>query len=713
MTEVIERRELNGLRCMLGMLGVDVHNKGIRTLGGLLRDRGAEIVYVGEHNSAAGMAAAAADEDVDVIGLSYSTTTYLAHTPALLEQLTEQGIGDVPVMVGGLIHADDEPALREMGVAGVFGPGADLEEIVAFLCRVRDGHDDGSAAAAGPGPPAEGELETAPVTGSGSGDVADESIRLSRTRSWGGLEVEASYGPEEPDEKYRSTLGDPGEYPYARGSYPKMYRSRMWTLRNIVGYGTPADTRDGLRIAREAGSPGYDIVLDTLSQEAIDPDHPSFRADVGMEGCSIGCVADLEALLDGIDITETDIAWHSTVLLYPMLVAMAQRQGIDVSKVQGSHMPDHMQLNLTGYGERVMPARLARRATVDILEYVSANSPKWACGFPQAYNLRERGLTPVQEIAVGMAIVNQAFGDLAERGVSADQVAPTLAWVSTADIDLFEEVAKYRALRRTWARTLKERFGAVDPRSLRLRIACHTSGRALTYQQPLNNLARATVQSLAAILGGVQSLEACTWDEPISIPTHEARELATRTQQILAHEAGVARTADPLGGSWYIESLTDRIESEALSLLAQIEERGLDSAVESGWLEGLMDEVNAGREDEMAAGERILVGVNAFARDDEPAPGRFSFDTSATQEHVDAFIQRKEQRDHRLLRDRLLALRARAEAGENCVQEMVDAFVVDATMSEVWGTFRQALGFSYDPFNVVRSPLDVPEGAQP
>lgn len=710
MTETVDRAELNGLRCMLGMLGVDVHNKGIRTLGALLRDRGAEIVYVGEHNSAAGMAAAAAAEDVDVIGLSYSTTTYLAHTPALLKQLAENGVDDIPVVVGGLIHADDEPALREMGVAGVFGPKADLDEVVAFMRRVRDGFDGRGSVSEHKS--VEPKIEPSAASKPAQPDVADESVRLSRTASWGGLDIEASYGPAEPDEKYRSALGDPGDYPYARGSYPKMYRSRMWTLRNIVGYGTPADTRDGLRIAREAGSPGYDIVLDTLSQEAIDPDHPSFRADVGMEGCSIGCVADLEALLDGIDITETDIAWHSTVLLYPMLVAMAQRQGIDVSKVQGSHMPDHMQLNLTGYGERVMPARLARRATVDILEYASAKSPKWACGFPQAYNLRERGLTPVQEIAVGMAIVNQAFSDLAERGVSADQVAPTLAWVSTADIDLFEEVAKFRALRRTWARTLKERFGAVDPRSLRLRIACHTSGRALTYQQPLNNLARATVQSLAAILGGVQSLEACTWDEPISIPTHEARELATRTQQILAHEAGVARTADPLGGSWYVESLTDQIESEALALLDQIEERGLDLAVESGWLEGLMDEVNAVREAEMATGERILVGVNAFAHDNEPTPGRFSFDTSATQEHVDAFIRRKETRDQQLLHDRLRALRTRAEAGENCIQEMVDAFVVDATMSEVWGTFRQALGFSYDPFNVLSSPLDEAQGVR-
>lgn len=704
--------ELTGLRCLLGMLGLDVHSKGIRTLGGLLRDHGAEVIYLGEHNSPEGLARAAADEDVDVIGLSYSTTTYLAHTPALIEALAAVGVSDIPVMVGGIIHADDEPALREMGVAGVFGPGSGLPEIVAFLQRIRDRRsgtvDTGAPAGAPAGPSVTSSAaeSRAAAPGAVMADAPDESIRLSRTRSWGGLETDSHYGPVEPDAGYRDRLGDPGTFPFARGSYPKMYRSRMWTLRNIVGYGTPADTRDGLRIAREAGSPGIDIVLDTLSQEAIDPDHPTFRADVGMEGCSIGCVADLEALLEGIDVTETDIAWHSTVLLYPLLAAMARRQGIDVSRLQGSHMPDHMQLNLTGYGERVMPARLARRATADILDYVCRHSPRWACGFPQAYNLRERGLTPVQEIAVGMAIVNQALGDLAERGVSADMVAPTLAWVSTADIDVFEEVAKFRALRRIWARTLRERFGASDQRSLRLRIACHTSGRSLTYQQPLNNLVRATVQSMAAILGGVQSLEACTWDEPISIPTHEARELATRTQQILAHEAGVARTADPLGGSWYIEALTDRIEAEALAFLAEIEERGLDNAVESGWLEGVMDRVNADWEAEMRTGERILVGVNAFARDDETPPGRFAFDTSSTENHVTAFRARKQSRNSAVLHDRLTALRQRAERGENCVEEMIEAFVANATMGEVWGTFREALGFPYDPFGVVDSPLD-------
>lgn len=548
-----------------------------------------------------------------------------------------------------------------------------------------------------------------PNTEDTTGVGATASVALSRTSTWGGLDVDSFYGPGEDvsREEYDRDLGDPGTFPYTRGSYRDMYRSRMWTLRNIVGYGAPADTRDGIERARAAGSAGIDIVLDTLSQEAIDADHPSFAPDVGMEGCSVGCVADMEELLAGIDISETDIAWHSTLLTYPMVAAFALRKGIPLDRIQGSHMPDHLHHTVTGYGERLMPAALAQRATVDCLEYVARHSPRWSCGFPQAYNMRERGLTPASEIAVGMAIVNHTLDDLAKRGVSADDVAPSLAWVSTAGIDLFEEVAKYRALRRVWSRTLSERFGAVNPRSLRLRIACHTSGRALTYQQPYNNIARAAVQTLAAILGGVQAVETCTYDEAISIPTEEAREVAIRTQQILAHEVGAARTADPLGGSWYVEALTDSVEAEALRLLAEIEDMGLMEAVTSGWIEDLMDESNVVQEYEMSRGERILVGVNAFAHSDGETPPRFAVDQPSIEEHVAAFRRRKETRDQDTLTAALRTIYDLAVDDKNCVGAMIDAFTHDATIAEVWGTFRMALGYTYDPFGVLTAPFTV------
>jgi methylmalonyl-CoA mutase N-terminal domain/subunit len=537
----------------------------------------------------------------------------------------------------------------------------------------------------------------------------EDSVRLSRTRTWGGLETQVSYGPSDvADVDYERDLGDPGTFPFARGSYPEMYRSRMWTLRNIVGYGAPEDTRDGIASALSVGTAGIDVAVDTLTAEAIDPDHPVVRADVGLEGCSLPSLRDLERLHGDIDITKTDIAWHTTMMIYPMVAAYAVKHDVPLEKIQGSHMPDHLQLTLAGWGDKIMPADLAHRATVDCIEYAATHSPRWSLGMPQAYDLRERGLTPVGEIAVGMAVVNATLADLADRGVHVDQVAGSLAWVSTTDIDLFEEVAKFRALRRIWARTLTERFGAQSSRSTRLRIACHTSGRSLVHQQPLNNLTRAAIQTMAALLGGVQSVEACTWDEPVGIPTPEARELATRTQQILAHEVGAARTADPLGGSYYIEALTNEVEAQALKLLASIEERGLVKSVQDGSIESLMDDHNSEREREMASGERIVVGVNRFTSSSQAhsRPQRFTFDRTGIDRHLQRFAELKAGRDADALARRMTELYVAARRGDNPVPEMMNALIADGSIGEVWGVMRMAQGHPYDPFGVLSSPWE-------
>jgi methylmalonyl-CoA mutase, N-terminal domain len=537
-------------------------------------------------------------------------------------------------------------------------------------------------------------------------DFDEVSVKLSRTRTWGGLETHPSYGPgDSSDVDYERDLGNPGEYPYTRGGYPRMYRSRMWTLRNLVGYGAPEDTRDGIATARAAGSGGIDVVVDTLTAEALDPDHPALGADVGLEGCSLPSVRDVERLLEDTDVTRTDVAWHTTMMIYPMVAALATRQGKPLDQIQGSHMPDHLQLSLAGWGEKIMPADLAHRATIDCVEFASQHSPRWALGLPQAYDLRERGLTPAGEIAVGMAIVNATLEALAERGVGVDEVAPSLAWVSTSDIDLFEEVAKFRALRRVWARTMKERFGAADPRSMRLRVACHTSGRSLTHQQPLNNLPRVAVEALAALLGGVQSVDTCTYDEPVGIPTHEARELAIRTQQILAHEVGAARTADPLGGSYYVESLTNQVEAEALTMLAKIEEAGLVKSVHDGTIEALMDDYNMRLADELDSGERIMVGVNRFVPANQEVPPRFQFDRAGIDTHIRRFVEMKATRDRALLDRRMDELYIAARGQHNPHQQMIHALVADASIAEVWGTVRVAQGYPYDPFGAIESPF--------
>jgi len=536
--------------------------------------------------------------------------------------------------------------------------------------------------------------------------IEDVSVKLSRTATLSGIETEPFYGPEERSARYDSTVGDPGQFPFTRGAFPQMYRSRMWTLRNIVGYGSPEDTANGIDGAIALGSAAVDVVFDVVSTQGLDPDHPVLRDDVGLDGASVSSLNDLNRLLRSIDVTKTDVAWHITYMVYPMVVAHAKRRGLDVSEVHGSHMPDYLRINLDGGGQKFFSADFGRRLGVDTLEYAIRNTPRWACGIPQAYNLRERGCTPAMEIAIGMAIVRATFQDLAERGIKAEEVAGRMAWVSTSDIDLFEEVAKYRALRRMWANMMRDEFGAHSERSQRLRIACHTSGRSLVYQQPLNNLARATVETLGAILGGVQSVETCTYDEPIGIPTHEARELATRTQLILAHEVGAARTADPLGGSYYVEALTDEVEARAKALLDEIEAYGLIRGISDGTIEALMDQENFRRQQEMESGERLIIGVNAFESGTPERPQRFKVDQASIEAHVQRFVAEKKARDPEIVRAALQGVFDSVRGDRNTQDAMVDAYLANATSGEISGVQRLACGMKYDPFDAVQSPFD-------
>lgn len=536
--------------------------------------------------------------------------------------------------------------------------------------------------------------------------IENVEIKLSRTKTWGGFETDPVYRPAEPDDGYAENLGDPGSYPYTRGAYPQMYRSRMWTLRNIVGYGAPEDTRAGVERVLAAGGTGIGVVPDPLTTQNIDPDHPAFGPEVGLEGCSLPTTRDVERLLDGIDLSKVDTAWHWAAMSYPLVASVHVKRGQPLAELQGSNMPEMLQETLCGWGKKLVPVELGHRTTVDVVEYSVRNSPRWALGMPQAYDLRERGLSPSGEIAVGMAIINKVMEDLMSRGLTVDQVAPSLAWVSTSDIDFFEEVAKFRALRRYWARTMKERFGSTDARAQRLRIACHTSGKSLVYKQPLNNLTRTAIQSFAALCGGVQSLEACTFDEPVCVPTHEARELATRQQQILANEVGAARVADPFGGSYYIEALTDQVEAAAVEMLRQIEEAGLLEAIESGQLEQLMDDYNLAFQRELDSGERVLIGVNQFVPVEEPAPTRFKFDRTNTYNHIRRFSELKQQRDQANWAASLRRLHGLARDGGNPVQAMIDAFIADASIGEVWGVVRVAHGLPYDPYGHITSPLD-------
>lgn len=534
------------------------------------------------------------------------------------------------------------------------------------------------------------------------------TIGLSRTKTWGNIETKSHYSAEDVEVR-EDNAAPPGSYPFTRGAFPQMYRSRMWSMREIVGYGAPEDTRKGLERAIENGASGLNVVDDVPTKWAVDPDHPLFRNDVGIEGVSVPTLRDCERLMEGIDLSQIDLAWHSISLVYPLTVAVHKKRGQPLDKLLGSHMPDYFHQVISGWGTKLVPANMALRMSAGCLEYSAANTPLWALGLPQAYDVRERGVSPAGEIAVGMAIVNTCLEDIAKRGTSVDDIAPRMAWVSTSDVDFFEEVAKFRALRRIWARTMKERFGATNERSMRLRIACHTAGKSLVYQQPLNNITRAALQTFAAICGGVQSVETCTYDEPICIPTTEAKELALRTQQILAHEIGAARVADPLGGSYYVEALTDAVEKEALALLAEIEKRGLVEAIDSGWMEAEMDRFNVQYDRELHDKERLVIGLNSFTKSDEKPFARFEPMKASIEDHVQRFVQFRGQRDMTKVKEAVAYLHRVTREGGNPYPAMIDAFIADATISEVWGTLRQGFGHAYDAFDVYTSPFGLSE----
>lgn len=556
------------------------------------------------------------------------------------------------------------------------------------------------------------DLSKDPNKDTGNQDSQSEAIEsvkvgLSRTRTWGGTETREYYAaPEGTSDPFQDKNGKPGEFPYTRGIRPSLYRKRMWTLRNIVGYGAPEDTCDGIRQALAAGTAGINVVIDSLSQQGVDPDHPAFSVEVGAEGCSIPSARDMERLLTDIDITQSGVAFHSTILTYPLVAAAAIRQGKALDQIKGSHMPGHLELTVSGWGNEIVPAEMSHKVTVDCIEYCVRNSPMWALSFPQGYNMRERGVPPHIEIAVGMSIAIKTIEDLLQRGLSVDDVAPNLAWVSSADIDFFEEVAKFRALRRLWAHTMKDHFGAEKERSMALRVACHTAGNSLVYQQPLNNLARAAIESLAALCGGVQSLEACAYDEPVCIPTEEARELATRTQQILANEVGAARTTDPFGGSYYIEALTDELEQAARDFMSQLDDIGLIEAISNGYLDQVYDQHNLEVERELQNKERIVVGVNAFQPEEIEQPKRFSFNRTNVKRHIERFVAMKNGRNQTVLNEKIQTLYRSARQGSNFHQAMIDALLADGSIGEVWGTVRVAQGLNYDAFNIIQSPFN-------
>ncbi len=512
-----------------------------------------------------------------------------------------------------------------------------------------------------------------------------------------GTVVESLYTPLDRSEEwdYSNELGFPGGYPFTRGVQPTMYRGRLWTMRQYAGFGNAEDTNRRFRYLLDQGQTGLSVAFDLPTQIGYDSDTELAEGEVGRVGVAIDTLADMEILFDGIPLDKVSVSMtiNSTVpVLLAMLVAVGKRQGIDVKLLTGTVQNDILK-EYVARGTYIFPPAPSMRLVTDVFRYCADELPKFNMISISGYHMREAGCTAAQEVgftlADGIAYVLAAI----ECGMVVDDFAPRLSFFFAAHNDLLEEVAKFRAARRLWARIMKDRFQARKPKSMMLRFHTQTAGSTLTAQQPDNNVVRVAIQALAAVLGGTQSLHTNSRDEALALPTEESARLALRTQQIIAHESGVADMVDPLAGSYAIEHLTDKIEAEARTYIDHIDEiGGMVKAIEQGYVQREIGDAAYRYQKGVDDGDRIIVGMNAFQAEESPPEHLHSIDQSVAGAQKDRLSEVKERRDQEAVARALAAVRAAVIADENVMPSIVDAVSAYATMGEICDMLREEFG---------------------
>ena len=495
----------------------------------------------------------------------------------------------------------------------------------------------------------------------------------------------------------------PGEYPYTRGIHPTMYRGRLWTMRQFAGFGTAEDTNRRYHFLLARGQTGLSVAFDFPTLMGYDSDHPRSEGEVGKCGVAISSLADMETLFEGIPLDQVSVSMTingPAAILFCFFVAAAEKQGVPIAKLQGTIQNDILK-EFVAQHAWVYPVEPSLKLIVDLFEWTSAHTPKWNSISISGYHIREAGSTAAQELAFtllnGFTYVERGM----QRGLDVDQFAPRLSFFWDVHNDFFEEIAKMRAARRIWARHLRERYGAKDDRSLKMRFHCQTAGVSLTAQQPLNNVARVAYQALAAVLGGTQSLHTNALDETLALPTETAVRVALRTQQILAYETGVAHSADPLGGSYLVEALTDQLEAEAERIFAQVAEMGgTVAAINAGWFQREIARSASRFQSEVETGRQTIVGLNAFVEDEESPIEILKIDASAEVLQRQRMQQMRGARDEMLVARRLAELTQAAKDEVNVIPAMLDCARVYCTLYEirhaletVWGAYREPVFF--------------------
>ena len=498
-------------------------------------------------------------------------------------------------------------------------------------------------------------------------------------------------------------IGLPGQYPFTRGVYPSMYRGRLWTMRQFAGFGTAEETNERFHYLLDHGQTGLSTAFDMPSLMGHDSDHPRSLGEVGREGVAVDTVADMETLFRGIPLDEVSVSMTinaPAAIMLAFYVVAAERQGVTPAKLSGTIQTDILK-EYIAQKEWCFPVDPAMRLVTDMVEYCSQELPRWHPISISGYHIREAGSTAAQELAFtlkdGLTYVEHAVA----RGLDVDDFAPRLSFFFNAQIDFFEEIAKYRAARRIWARELRETFGARKEESWRMRFHTQTAGVSLTAQQPLNNIVRTAIEALAGVLGGTQSLHTNSYDEALALPTERAVRIALRTQQIIAHETGVTNTIDPLGGSYFVEALTDRLEQHCYEYFRKIDGLGgMVEAVKQGFPQREIADAAFELQREIDSGQRIVVGVNAFTESDDGRTEILRIDDALERKQIERVRAAKSDRDAAALEAALVAIVTGAAGDVNLMPLLIDAARIGASegeivaaLQQVWGDYRERPAF--------------------
>jgi methylmalonyl-CoA mutase, N-terminal domain len=514
-----------------------------------------------------------------------------------------------------------------------------------------------------------------------------------------GNEVDPLYGPDSLELDPDRDLGQPGTYPFTRGVYPSMYRGKLWTMRQFAGFGTAAETNARFRYLLDHGQTGLSTAFDMPTLMGYDSDHARSLGEVGREGVAIDSLADMETLFDGIPLGEvsTSMTINSpAAILLAFYAVVGEQQGVPMRELRGTIQTDILK-EYIAQKEYIFPPEPSMRLVTDMVEFCAREMPKWHPISISGYHIREAGSTAAQELAFTLADGFTYVEWAIERGLDVDDFAPRLSFFFNAHLDFFEEIAKYRAARRIWATVMRERFGAKSPRSLLMRFHTQTAGVSLTAQQPEVNIVRTALEAMAAVLGGTQSLHTNSFDEALALPTEHAVRIALRTQQVIAHETGVVNTIDPLGGSYFVESLTNRIEAEAYDYFRRIDELGgVVEAIKENFFQREIAEASFRYQREVESGERVVVGVNRYVQEDETPLEILKIDAALEQKQIEGVAAVRGRRDAAEVEAALARLKAAAAGDENLMGPILEATRAYVTMGEmcdalrdVWGVWRE------------------------